>query len=71
MSGLSFLPDSDFLLSASRDQSIKFWDTMSGSCLLTLTHGHSDWIRRISVSHSGRLFASASKDESIVIWNCE
>lgn len=71
VSGLSFVPNSDFLLSCSRDQSIRFWDTMSGFCLLTLTHGHSDWIRRISVSHSGKLFASASKDESIVIWNCD
>jgi len=71
VSGLSFVPNSDFLLSCSRDQSIRFWDTQSGLSLLTLTHGHSDWIRRISVSHSGKLFASASKDESIVIWNCE
>jgi len=71
VSGLAFVPDTDFLLSCSRDQSIRFWDTLSGYCLNTLTHGHSDWIRRISVHHSGKLFASASKDESIVIWNCD
>ena len=71
VSGLCFLPESDYLLSCSRDQSIKLWDTVSGYSLLTLNHGHSDWIRRISVHHSGKLFASASKDESIVIWNCD
>lgn len=68
---MSFIPNTDFLLSCSRDQSIRFWDTQSGFCLLTLTHGHSDWIRRISVHHNAKLFASASKDESIVIWNCD
>ena len=71
VSGLAFLPTGDFLLSASRDQTIRFWDIQSGFCLLTLSHGHSDWIRRIAVNHSGSLFASASKDESIVVWNCE
>lgn len=27
VSGLSFLPGTDYLLSCSRDQSIRFWDT--------------------------------------------
>ena len=71
VSGLSFIPSTDYLLSCSRDQSIRFWDTQSGYNLLTLTHGHSDWIRRIAVNHNAKLFASASKDESIVIWNCD
>ena len=71
VSGISFLPHDDFLVSCSRDQSIKFWDIQSGFCLQTLTSGHSDWIRRIAVNSTGKLFASASKDESIVIWNCE
>ena len=71
VSGLSFLPNEDFLLSCSRDQTIKFWDIQSGFCLQTLSQGHSDWIKRISVSPSGKLFASSSKDESIVVWNCE
>lgn len=71
VSSVAFLPSSDYLLSCSRDQSIRFWDTQSGYCLQTLTHGHSDWIRRITVHHNGKLFASASKDESIVVWNCD
>ena len=71
MSGLAFLPAGDFLLSCSRDESIKFWDTQSGFCLSTLRCGHSDWIRRLAVNSTGKLFASASRDESIVVWNCE
>lgn len=72
VSAVSYLSQGDYLLSCSRDQSIKLWDTVTGFCLNTLTHGHSEWIRRITVNHSnGLYFASASKDESIVIWNCE
>lgn len=38
----------------------------------TLSHGHSEWIRRIAVNQaSGNYFASASKDETIVIWNLD
>ena len=71
VSGLAYLPIGDFLLSCSRDETIRFWDTQTGFCLQTLTAGHSDWIRRLAVQENGKLFASASKDESIVIWNCE
>ena len=73
VSGLAFLPQAngDFLLSCSRDQTIRLWDTQSGFCVQTLSSGHSDWIRRVAVHPSGKLFASASKDESIVVWNCE
>jgi len=59
------------LLSCSRDATIKLWDTLSGFCLVTLKEGHSDWIRRVTVHPNGLLFASASKDESIICWNTE
>lgn len=73
VSGLAFLPQGqgDLLLSCSRDQSIRLWDTLSGTSLCSLTDGHSDWVRRVAVHPSGHLFASASKDETIVVWNCD
>lgn len=72
MSGVAYIPSGDYILSCSRDETIKFWDTISGYCLTTLSHGHQEWIRRITVNMSnGNYFASASKDETIVIWNLE
>lgn len=72
VSAVAYLQGGDYLLSCSRDQTIKFWDTLSGFCLHTLSHGHSEWIRRITVNPaSTNYFASASKDETIVIWNLE
>jgi WD40 repeat protein len=72
VSAVEFLPPGgDLLVSCSRDQTIKFWDTNSGYCLQTLREGHSDWIRKVSVNAKGTLLASASKDETVVIWSIE
>lgn len=72
VSGLAFIPShADFLISCSRDQSIRVWDTLSGTCLQTLAQGHTDWVKRVAVSASGALFATASNDESIIVWNTE
>jgi platelet-activating factor acetylhydrolase IB subunit alpha len=72
VSGLAFIPShADFLISCSRDQSIRVWDTLSGTCLQTLAQGHTDWVKRVAVSASGALFATASNDGSIIIWNTE
>jgi len=70
VSSLEFMQGGDYLLSCSRDQTIKLWDTNSGNCIQTVK-GHSDWIRKISINGKGTLLASASKDESIIIWNLE
>lgn len=72
VSGLAFVPSHpDFLISCSREPSIRVWDTLSGTCLQTLLQGHKDWVKRVAVSASGALFASASNDGSIIVWNTE
>ena len=64
-------PGGDLLVSCSRDQTIKLWDTTSGFCLQTLREGHSDWIRKVALNAKGTLLASSSKDETVVVWNME
>ena len=64
------MPGGDFLVSCSRDQTIKIWDTNTGYCISTV-RGHTDWIREVKVSLKGTMLASGSKDESIIIWNLE
>lgn len=63
-------PNGDFILSSSRDNTIRIWDTNSGFLLNTLTQ-HEDWVRRITQNNLGTLMASASKDETVIIWNME
>jgi WD40 repeat protein len=36
-----------------------------------LRDGHTDWIRKVSLNAKGTLLASASKDESVVVWSVE
>ena len=70
VSSVEFLAGGDFLVSCSRDQTIKLWDTTSGYCVSTV-RGHSDWVRRVTANNKGTLLASGSKDESVIIWNLE
>lgn len=61
VSSVEFLPTGDFLVSASRDKSIKVWEVATGYCTKTLT-GHREWVRIATVSPDGKLIASGSND---------
>ena len=63
-------PDGDHLVSCSRDKSIRVWDCHSGFLLQTIEQ-HDEWVRRIGQSLDGKLLASASKDETVIVWNLE
>lgn len=60
---------SAYLVSGSRDKSIKIWDCYSGQCVLTLT-GHDNWIRDICVVNaSGKFLLSVSDDKTLRVWD--
>ncbi|XP_050408176.1 lissencephaly-1 homolog [Patella vulgata] len=57
-----------FLISGSRDKTMKMWDISSGLCLFSLV-GHDNWVRGI-VFHPGGLFIlSASDDKTLRVWD--
>jgi platelet-activating factor acetylhydrolase IB subunit alpha len=54
-----------FLVSASRDNSVKFWDVETGFCDATLNY-HNDWVRCLAVrTMDGEIVASAGNDQTI------
>ena len=57
------------MISASRDQTVKFWDLDTGFYYHTLTD-HSDWVRCLAVRQSdGGLLATAGNDQSIYVYD--
>ena len=62
------LPDAIHLVSCSRDHTIRVWDGSSGFMMITLQQ-HNEWVRRVTMSSDGTQMASASKDETVIVWN--
>ena len=70
VSSVAFLPEpnGDKLVSASRDCTIRMWDTSSGYCTKTFK-GHDQWVRRVLPNADGTALASCSDDQSIRLWD--
>lgn len=58
-----FSPDGQTLISASRDNTIKFWDVHTGELLRTID-GHSS----VVLSSDGQTLVSGNEDGTIKVW---
>lgn len=58
----------NFVISASRDKTIKIWNISNGSCILTL-NGHDNWVRGLAFHHSGKYLYSCSDDKTLRVWD--
>jgi WD40 repeat protein len=68
VTSLDFSIDGSILVSASKDCTVRVWDTKQQNRKHTL-RGHSDWVRCAVVSPDGNLVASASDDRSVRLWD--
>lgn len=57
-----------FLVSGSRDKTIKVWDVNAGVCLFTLI-GHDNWVRGIVWHPGGKFILSSSDDKTVRVWD--
>jgi WD40 repeat protein len=65
---IALSPNSQTLVSADQDRTIKLWNLQTGKHLRTLT-GHLKPIRSIVISRDGKTIATASWDGTIKLWN--
>lgn len=65
-------PDSETLATASRDHTIKLWNTCNGRLRHTLggdsRPGHTNFVFKVAIHPTERICASASHDGSIRVW---
>jgi WD40 repeat protein len=63
-------PCGKWVLTASKDQSIKIWNSTTYTVHRTLK-GHTHWVSDIAISFDGRRIVSASWDTTIKVWSFE
>lgn len=57
-----------FVVSASRDKTLKLWDVTSGQVLHTFV-GHDNWVRDFVFHPSGKTLISVSDDKTMRVWD--
>ena len=58
-----------YLVSGSRDRSLRVWCVATCKCILVLERAHDNWVRDITIHPSGKFLLSCSDDNSIRVWN--
>jgi WD40 repeat protein len=67
VNGVALTPDGQWVVSASRDKTLKVWDLASGRELRTVTC-HTNYIWAVAVTRDGQRAVSVSSDPTLKVW---
>jgi len=70
VSDVKFLPNGDYLISASRDKTLKLWEVVTGYCKRTY-EGHEDWVKCLAINETGTQIVSGSSDQCVMLWGLD
>ncbi|KAJ3141984.1 hypothetical protein HK100_004465 [Physocladia obscura] len=60
--------DGKLIVSASKDKTIKVWNSTTGECVSTIFTDHKSWINQVAISDDDDVVASASSDMTVKVW---
>lgn len=60
--------EKEYLLTCSRDKTIKLFDVYAGNCIYTFA-GHDNWVRCMAIHPSGKYLITTGDDRSIRVWD--
>lgn len=66
--GADMSPDGKYIVSVSRDKSVRLWDATNGLQLASLD-GHTDMVNYVEYSPDGKWIVTASNDSTARIWD--
>jgi len=67
VASVAFSPDGKYIVSGSKDKTIKIWEVSTGKLVRTLT-GHKKYVNSVIVSFDGKYIISGSNDETVKVW---
>src|SRR2546426_7552695 len=67
---VTFSPDGRQIATGAEDQTVRVWDSDSGSELLVLA-GHEGWVESVTFSPDGQQIVSGGRDSTVRLWDVE